>query len=225
MCYFLLSLSIELMRVSSSVLAQNKVVKITTWSGEDFSYHDDCGNCAQGLTPHLLLAINLSHFPILDLFFFFLFNKSRLGMHRKSGYACHLKSWERCEEGNCYSVIWSCSYCCHRRFDERSDPRRAECDDALKNDFYKLLDMQPIRTLFAAGVACCLPSGFMHKVHRGVEATWSYWTHYVFEIRKIQNSDSEKQLYLGEILCHELTDLVFQSWRPPLRKILIFNLH
>lgn len=79
MCSFLLSLCIELMRASSSILAQNKVVKITTWSGEDFSYHDDCGNCAQGLTPHLLLAVNLSHFPILDLssFFFFLFFSTR----------------------------------------------------------------------------------------------------------------------------------------------------
>lgn len=54
------SLCMEFMRVSPSLSDQSEVVKITVWSGEDFSYHDDCGNYAQGLTPNPLPAVNLS---------------------------------------------------------------------------------------------------------------------------------------------------------------------
>lgn len=54
--------------MSPSLSDQNEVVKIVVRSGEDFSYHDDCGNYAQGLTPNPLPAVNLSHLSVLDHF-------------------------------------------------------------------------------------------------------------------------------------------------------------
>jgi len=64
-----LSLCTEFMRVSSSLSDQYEVEKITFKSGKDFSYHDDSGNYAQGLTPIPLPAVKLYHLSVLDHFF------------------------------------------------------------------------------------------------------------------------------------------------------------
>lgn len=57
--------------------------------------------------------------------------------------------------------------------------------------------MQPLRTPFAAGVACCLPSWFMHKVHPEGEVTWSYWIHDVLEIRKSRPRSQKNNFFWG----------------------------
>lgn len=53
-------------------------------SGEDFSYHDDCGNYAQGLTPNPLPAVNLSHLSVLDHFL-----QEPIQCAQESGYECY----------------------------------------------------------------------------------------------------------------------------------------
>lgn len=64
----------------------------------------------------------------------------------------NLKGWNECEKGDWYSVVWSCSYCSHHRFDESGDPHRAEYHDVVEVD-YEFFDIQLIQTLFARGVA------------------------------------------------------------------------
>lgn len=50
--------------MSTSLSEQNEVIKIVVRSGEDFSYHGDCGNYAQELTPNPLPAINFPHLSV-----------------------------------------------------------------------------------------------------------------------------------------------------------------
>lgn len=54
--------------MSPSLSDQNEVIKIAVGSGEDFSYHDDCGNYAQGLTPNPLPRKPFPSFCIRSFF-------------------------------------------------------------------------------------------------------------------------------------------------------------
>lgn len=75
----------------------------------------------------------------------------------------NLKGWNECEKGDWYSVVWSCSYCSHHRFDESGDPHRAEYNDVVEVDFMNFLIYSRFKHYLPEGLLCknCLP--FSHS--------------------------------------------------------------
>lgn len=118
------------------------------------SYHDDCGNYAQGLTPNPLPAVNLSHFSVLDHFFY----RSQFGVRRESGYECY-KAPEgvgRARQGNWFfqpcgaarnAVITGLMSAVTLRGQKATIPRPS----TFVHIFFILFYMHSIQTLFGCG--------------------------------------------------------------------------